>query len=114
VPLRPKGVEPLGAILGRVVDRRGRIRGCSAEELMLAWRRAAGEGLGKRTKVTGLRGGVLQVAVNSGVLLQQLVGFRHDELVKALQEQFHRTYVKKIKFSLAARSGRPSVRGVER
>ena len=94
-------------ILARVVDTRGRIRACSAEELQAAWKRTAGEALAKHTWVARLTGQTLHVAVDSSVLLQQLVGFRQQELLQAAREQFRRTHVEKIKFALAAlRKGR--------
>lgn len=105
-PERPKGVEPLEAILKRVVDRRGRIRGCGDEELQAAWQRAAGERLARHTAVQRLRGDTLYVTVDSAVLQQQLAGFRHEELLAALQEQFYRTYIRQIRFLPGPMRGR--------
>jgi len=95
---RPKGIEPLESILKRVVNPRGRIRGCSGEELKAAWQRAAGPKLARHTGVERLRGSTLHVTVDSSVLLHQLAGFRRGELLAALQEQFHRAYIQQIKF----------------
>ena len=82
------GAERLGDVLRGLVKRRG---WGTAEHrrnaaLDAAWHEAAGP-TAARSRVTGFRGGILEVTVDSAALHYQLVSFRRQELLAALAER---------------------------
>jgi len=91
--------QPLEAALSEVIALRGlaRVRGGSA--LANAWAEVARE-WGKHTAVIGLRRGVLHVAVSNAPLRSELEGFHKQALLKALQENNPRLFVRDLKFQL--------------
>jgi predicted nucleic acid-binding Zn ribbon protein len=93
-----RGPRPLSEILGEVFAARGygRLRGVG--ELESAWTSAVGEPDCRRTKLGGVRRGVLNVTVAHPALLEQLSSFRKSELLAALRREAPGTPIQDIRF----------------
>ena len=92
-----KGPESLGDILGRLFTSRGWGRKSERLQLEEAWATASGEFAGK-TRVAGLRRGVLEVEVAPGALLQELAAFHKRRLLEAMKKALPNATVKEIRF----------------
>lgn len=88
----------LGDVLGRLIVARGygRLRG--GAELEEAWATAVGPDVAARTKVGGVRHGVLTITVAHPTLLGELAAFRKAELLKALRRDAPGTVVHDLRF----------------
>ncbi len=97
-----KGPEPLGEVLSRLFAARGWGRRQDRLRLEQAWEKAVGsEGAG-HTRVGALRRGVLEVLVDSGVLLQELSGFHKRRLLQELRALLPGTVVTDLRFRAGA------------
>jgi predicted nucleic acid-binding Zn ribbon protein len=96
------GPERLSDVLGHLFAARG--WGHHQQQLRLeeAWRQAAGEPVAKLTRAGNLKRGVLEVQVQTGVLLQELAHFHKRRLLEALQQRLG-PQVKDLRFKLAAK-----------
>jgi hypothetical protein len=95
-----EGPEVLGEILSRLFTSRGWGRRQDRLRLEDAWSAAvAACGLAPRdTKVIALRCGVLEVAVGSGVLLQELAHYHKRRLLEQLRGRLTGTVVTDLRF----------------
>jgi predicted nucleic acid-binding Zn ribbon protein len=93
-----KGPEPLKDILGRLFTARG--WGRRQERLWLeeAWAATAGAETARHTRVLGFRRGVLEVAVDNAVLLQELVHFHKRHLLEQLRRRLPTTPLADLRF----------------
>lgn len=80
-----EGPSRVGEVIGRMLCRRGITQLTARALLENGWRSAVGTELSERTKVGALRRGVLEILVDSPILLQELDGYRKDELLGRLQ-----------------------------
>lgn len=80
------GPEPLGEILARLIAARGWGRRQARLHLERAWVAAVGSEQEPHTRVLGLRRGVLEVEVNSPVLLQELASYHKRTLLAKLRQ----------------------------
>ena len=94
----PKGPEPIGEILSRVFTARGWGRKQDRLRLERAWADAAGPEFAPHTRVNGLRRGVLEVEVNSPVLLQELAHYHKRKLLGRLRERLTGTTLTDLRF----------------
>jgi len=94
----PKGPEPLGEILSRVFTARGWGRRQDRLRLERAWADAVGPEYAPHTRLGGLRRGVLEVEVLSGVLLQELAHFHKRKLLERLRERLPGTTLTDLRF----------------
>ena len=83
-PLDP-GPQSLKEILSNLFTARGWARRQERLHLEKAWAAAVGAEQATQTRVAGLRRGILEVEVNSGVLLQELAQFHKRRLLEALR-----------------------------
>ena len=99
---RWKRREPLAIseILGELVARRGFARVRGQQHLEDAWRTAIGEPGAKYTRVGAVRRGTLEILVANSVLLQELVGFQKQSLLKQLREALGSDEVRDLRFRL--------------
>lgn len=81
-----RGPKPLGEALGALFATKGLARLRAVGELEEAWAAAVGEKDAARTKVGGVRHGVLTVIVAHPTLLDELSGFRKPSLLASLRE----------------------------
>jgi predicted nucleic acid-binding Zn ribbon protein len=84
--VEPKGPEPIGEILSRLFAARGWGRQQERLRLERAWTEAAGPEFAPKTRVAGLRRGVLEIEVRGAVLLQELPQFHKRRLLEALRQ----------------------------
>ena len=79
-PSRPKKISD---VLSELMARRGYTRQQAGAELDAAWRQAAGEAIGRYTRVGLIRRGALEVVVANSVLLQELT-FQKESILVSL------------------------------
>lgn len=82
---REEGVERLGDILAKLFVARGWGRRQGRKQLERAWEEAVGPEHAAHTRVSVLRRGILEVEVNSPILLQELAHFHKRRLIERLQ-----------------------------
>lgn len=80
-----RGPSALGDVLGSLFASKGFARLRAASELEAAWIEAAGEDVADRSKVGGVRHGVLAITVAHPALLEELSAFRKAELLASLR-----------------------------
>jgi predicted nucleic acid-binding Zn ribbon protein len=81
------GPEPLREILARLFTARGWGRRQARLHLEKAWADAVGPKQAPQTRVLGLRRGILEVEVQSAILLQELAQFHKRKLLERLRER---------------------------
>lgn len=98
----PEGGSPraLGDVLSHLFALRGygRVRG--NRQLQDVWQEAAGQQIAARTRVLGLKNGVLQVGVGNASLLSELAAFHRPSLLEALQSIDGELGIRELKFRL--------------
>jgi predicted nucleic acid-binding Zn ribbon protein len=96
------GPEPLKEILSRVFTLRGWGRRSARLHLERAWESAVGVKDAEQTRVLGLKRGVLEVEVNSAVLLQELAQYQKRRLLEALRARLNDTTIADLRFKAGA------------
>jgi predicted nucleic acid-binding Zn ribbon protein len=91
----------MGEVLSQLLARRGFARLESGARLEQAWQAAAGSVISARSRVGGIRRGVLQVLVADSVLVQELT-FRKQELVERLRQQLPDDHIRDLRFRVGA------------
>jgi predicted nucleic acid-binding Zn ribbon protein len=84
------------------MEARGFGRQKGRRELEAAWVAAAGESLSGRSRVTGLRRGVLRITVAHSALLEELAGYRKSDLLRAVQKAAPNLGVKDLRFQVGS------------
>jgi hypothetical protein len=95
---KESGPETLKEILSRLFTARGWGRRQERLHLERAWAVAAGPEHVNSTRVVSMRRGILEVEVNSGVLLQELAQFHKGRLLEALRSQLPGTTITDVRF----------------
>jgi predicted nucleic acid-binding Zn ribbon protein len=93
----PRGPEPIGNILAELMARRGFARVQSTAALEAAWRQAAGELIGRHTRVGPIRRGKLEIIVSHSTLIQELT-FQKAALLKTLTALLPDEPIKDLRF----------------
>ena len=93
-----RGPEPLGEILSRLFTARGWGRRQGRLHLERAWEETAGPKIATRTRVAGLRRGVLEIEVANAVLLQELAHFHKRRLLEQLRRRLPGTPLTDLRF----------------
>jgi predicted nucleic acid-binding Zn ribbon protein len=81
------GPEPLREILARLFTTRGWGRRQARLHLEKAWADAVGPKHADKTRVLGLKHGILEVEVNSAILLQELAQYHKRKLLARMRER---------------------------
>src|SRR5205823_12190289 len=97
------GPESLGEILSRLFAARGWGRRQGRLHLERAWAEAVGPEFAAHTRVAGLRRGVLEVEVDSAVLLQELAHFHKRRLLQELRTRLPDTKLNDLRLRNGAR-----------
>lgn len=99
---RRRADEPqqLGDVLSQLFSLRGFGRVQTHRQLQDVWKEAAGESIAQRTKVQGIKNGVLQVAVANSATLQELEAFHKFSLCERLVRDHGDLSIHGIKFRL--------------
>ncbi len=95
---RDNGPETLKEILARLFTARGWGRRSGRLHLEKAWAAAVGKEYETQTRVAGLRNGILEVEVNNGVSLQELVHYHKRRLLEKLRAALPGTTVTDLRF----------------
>lgn len=95
VPAKP---EKLGEILSRLFAARGWGRRHERIQLEEAWSEVIGQRGATHTQVGVLRRGVLEILVDSSVLLQELAHFQKRRLLEQLRSRLPALTIKDLRF----------------
>jgi len=93
-------IHPLGEVLKEHFKRSGLAERMKRPELHEVWTRAAGASA-SRTRIVGVRMGVLEVEVASAPLMHDLE-FRKRQFLKALQAEIAKPFIERIVFRLGS------------
>lgn len=93
-----KGPETLGEIVSRLFTARGWGRKQERLRLEEAWAEAVGPAHAKRTRVSSIRRGTLEVVVDGAPLLQELAGFHKRRLLQELRQRLSGTTITDLRF----------------
>lgn len=96
--LPQRGPTPLKDLLTDLFATRGLARMQAAVDLEQAWGAAIGEPNRARTRVEGLRRGVLNVNVAHPILLEELAAFRKPDLLRVLRQRLPGVRIQDIRF----------------
>ena len=94
-----RGVSRIGDIIPSIIVRYGLQNQRDTEAFSASWSAAVGEPFSKVSRITGLKRGVLEVAVSHSAFIQEL-SFRQAELLEAMQTANPDEKIRKIKFSV--------------
>ncbi len=94
----PKGPELLSEVLSRLFAARGWGRRQERLHLEEAWTEAVGPEHASSTRLAGLRRGILEIEVNSAILLQELAHFHKRKILDRLRKRLPRTTLTDVRF----------------
>lgn len=97
---KSRGPRPLADAITRFISERGLAGSAGLGTLNELWKEIVGDDIGRRTKVTGIRNGTLEVGVASSALLNELVGFYSQEFLALIQSDDRGKCVRSIKYRL--------------
>ena len=90
--------QPLSQAVADLIALRGLARVRGDEQIQSVWSEIAGERIATRTKVLGIKAGVLSIGVNNSALLNELASFHKMSLLKNLQKQHSELKIGDLKF----------------
>ena len=96
------GPEPLKEILARLFTARGWGRRQGRLHLEQAWAAAAGPEYAPRTRVLGLRRGILEIEVTGSVLVQELANFHKRKLLDKIRTALPSEKITDLRFKTGA------------
>ena len=105
------GPETLKEILSRLFTARGWGRRQGRLHLEKAWAAAVGPEHAAQTRVAGIKRGVLEVEVASGVLLQELAHFHKRRLLETLRASLPGTPLTDLRFRAGTWDNGGSIKG---
>lgn len=91
----------LADILTELHARRGYVRVRSSDTCEEAWREAAGESLGKQTRVGAIKRGVLEVTAANSMVAQELQ-FQKEQIVARLAELLPEEQIRDVRCRIGA------------
>ena len=94
----PSHPEKLGEILGRLFTARGWGRRHERVQLEETWQAVVGASGARHTSVGALRRGVLEIVVDSAVLLQELAHFHKRRLLEQLRSRLPSMTINDLRF----------------
>jgi predicted nucleic acid-binding Zn ribbon protein len=97
-----KGPEALGEILSRLFAARGWGRRQERLRLEEIWRHLVGPQAASHTRVGALRRGVLEIAVDNAVLLQELAHYQKRRLLEQLRTRLSGVTITDLRFRAGA------------
>ena len=92
--------EPIKEILARLFTSRGWGRRSARLHLERAWVDAVGPEYESHTRVLGLKRGIFEVEVDSGVLVQELMHYHKRRLLTSLREKLPGQTIKEMRFKV--------------
>ena len=97
----------LGAALQELMRLKGVADSGGNQQLQKAWREAAGGRVADRTRVVGVKHGVLHVGVQNSALLGELASFHKTRLLEDLRAALPESRLKSLKFKLNGELRKP-------
>jgi len=97
-----RGPKSLGDLLGALFATKGLARLRAVGELEEAWASAVGDADAARTKVGGVRHGVLTILVGHPTLLDELSSFRKPSLLAALRDKAPGVAIQDLRFRIGS------------
>ncbi len=88
----------LGRLLDQVVRRHGIAEKSGQQKLNAIWAEVAGERIGNKSYVRRLRGGVLEVGVRNGAVLEELSSYLKHDLLAEIQSKHVDLRIQSLKF----------------
>ena len=104
---RKRGPIHVSQALSELIVRRGWARSAGDEQLQEAWKKAAGAKLARRTRVLGIRDGVLRVGVAHAALLSELESFHKQDILQRIQGIRPDFRIRDVKFLLRGELASP-------
>jgi len=95
-----KQPQRLADAITHLINVRGLARSRGREQLEQIWGEIAGSAIAGRTQVTGIKRGVLHVAVANAAMLQELVSFHRESLLREINERHASLGIRELKFRL--------------
>jgi predicted nucleic acid-binding Zn ribbon protein len=92
--------EPIKEVLARLFTARGWGRRQARLHLERAWSDAVGQEHQEHTRVLGLKRGVLEIEVDSAVLLQELTHYHKRRLLETLRGKLPGEAIKELRFKV--------------
>lgn len=99
-PRRSDEPQHLGSVISRLLTLRGYGRVQTDRQLQEIWRAIAGATIAGRTKVQGIKNGILQITVDNSSLLQELEGFHKRSLLERLTRDHSDLRIRDLRFRL--------------
>jgi predicted nucleic acid-binding Zn ribbon protein len=96
------GPTPLSEVLSRLFTERGWGRRQGRLKLDAAWAEAVGPQFAPHTRVGGLRRGVLEVEVDSAVIIQELAHYHKRRLMSILRQKLPGVALTDLRFRAGA------------
>ncbi len=93
---------PISKLLRSVIARRGLGGSLQLQAVSEAYARAAGPELAARSRVKGLRGGVVTVETDSTALAYELGGFHEKLLLEGMHQESGAGFVTGLRFRVGA------------
>ncbi|HID23785.1 MAG TPA: DUF721 domain-containing protein [Planctomycetaceae bacterium] len=97
---RRRGPIHVSQALSELIVRRGWSRSAGDRQLQEVWEEAAGAKLSQRTRVLGMRDGVLRVGVAHAALLSELESFHKRDILKRIRAVRPDFRIRDLKFLL--------------
>lgn len=88
----------LGLVLQNLVRQKGLAEQSTGQELDRLWKTVAGERAAGSSYVRKLRGGVLEIGVTNGAILEELNSYLKQDLLSAMQQQHPNPPIASLKF----------------
>jgi predicted nucleic acid-binding Zn ribbon protein len=90
--------RPISELTARVLQGMGLDRKRSEAEIVRVWNQLLDPTITAHAQPTGIRRGTLFVTVDSSVWLDEIVRYRHRQILEQLQTSFGKDFVTRISF----------------
>jgi predicted nucleic acid-binding Zn ribbon protein len=91
---------PLSTVISELIQKKGLARVQGNAQLVGIWKSVAGEKVSSRTKVLGLKRGVLEVGVDNSALMNELASFQKAGFLRKFQKEHSEHKISDIRFKL--------------
>lgn len=91
---------PLSSVISELIAKKGLARVQGNAQLVSIWKSVSGDRIASRTKVQGIRRGVLEVGVDNSALMNELVSFQKTALLYKLQKEHPEQNINDLRFRL--------------
>lgn len=92
---RNKEEKPVGDVLGSLLKINKLESGYRQAEVQAAWTRIMGEAIGRKTRSIELRGAILRVQIDSGVVKEEF-SMSKERILQLINEELKHAVVRKV------------------